>query len=69
MTDYVIITGDNCPYCDKAKALITERGQTYAEVNLMNLPDLSAIMTAVGHRTVPLILRVIGGSDKLEPKP
>lgn len=66
MTDYVIITGDNCPYCDKAKALITARGQTYAEFNLMELPELSAVMQAVGQRTVPLVLRVIGGSDKLE---
>ena len=66
MTDYVIITGDNCPYCDKAKALITERGQTYAEINLMDVPELSAVMQAVGQKTVPLVLRVIGGSDKLE---
>ena len=66
MTDFLIITGDNCPYCDKAKRIITERGQTYAEVNLMSLPELSEIMTGVGQRTVPLVLRVVGGCDDLE---
>lgn len=66
MTDYIIITGDNCPYCDKAKATITERGQTYAELNLMEHPDLYVVMRVIGQTTVPLVLRVIGGSDKLE---
>lgn len=65
MPDYLIITGDNCPYCDKAKAALAEAGLTYAEINLMEAPELYAVMTTVGQRTVPLVLKVVGGSDDL----
>ncbi len=66
MMDYLIITGDNCTYCDKAKQILAERGKTYAELNLMNYPELAVVMQAVSQVKVPLILKVIGGSDKLE---
>lgn len=66
MTDYLIITGANCPYCDTAKATITERGQTYTELNMMEDPMTAhTISTLLGFKTVPLILKVVGGSDKL----
>lgn len=65
MPDYLIITGDNCPYCDKAKATLAEAGLTYAEVNLMQAPEIYPILTQVGHKTVPLVLKVVGGSDDL----
>ena len=65
MLDYLIITGDNCPYCDKAKAALTGAGLTYAEVNLMDVPELSPVMTLIGHRTLPLVFKIVGGSDDL----
>lgn len=35
MPGYLIITGDNCPYCDKAKATLVDAGLSYTEINLM----------------------------------
>lgn len=66
MSDYIIITGDNCSYCDKAKELLTFNGMTYSEINLMDSPDAYTIMVAAGRKTVPLILQVVGGCDDLE---
>ena len=65
MTDYLIITMDNCPWCDKAKAEITERGQTYREINIMEMPEVGAIPALVGHQTMPLVLKVVGGYTEL----
>jgi len=65
MPDYLIITGDNCPYCDKAKATLAEAGLSYTEINLMEAPDIYQVMVAVGQKTVPLVLKVVGGSDDL----
>lgn len=65
MTDYLIITGDNCSYCDKAKATLTDAGLSYVEINLMEAPEIYQVMTVVGQKTVPLVLKVIGGSDEL----
>lgn len=63
---FLIITGDNCPYCDKAKATLAAKGHTYAELNLMDQPELHTLMLAVGQKTVPLVLQVVGGSDDLD---
>lgn len=65
MTDYLVITGDNCPYCDKAKEMLANAGLTYREINIMEAPEVGIVPMALGHKTVPLILRVIGGSDDL----
>ena len=65
MTDYLIITGDNCSYCDKAKATLADAGLSYVEINLMEAPEIYQVMTVVGQKTVPLVLKVIGGSDEL----
>ena len=65
MTDYLIITMDNCPYCDKAKAEIIARGQTYREINIMEMPEIGALPALVGHQTMPLVLKVIGGHAEL----
>lgn len=34
MTKFIMITKDNCPWCDKAKTLIKEKGGQYAERNI-----------------------------------
>ena len=63
--DYLIITMDNCPYCDRAKALLTEKGLTYVEHNIMNTPELGTLPASLGRQTLPLILKPIGGFDEL----
>ena len=65
MTEYLIITMDNCPYCDKAKAMLVDAGLSYREINIMEAPETGIIPSVVGHKTMPLILKVIGGSDDL----
>ena len=66
MSDYVVISIDNCPYCEKAKALLTESGFTYAEINCADVPELAIFLKAVDRTTFPLILRSIGGFVELE---
>lgn len=66
MTKYVVITMDNCPYCDKAKALLTEKGADFQTINIMDVPELSAISAAASHNTFPLVLQVVGGFTELE---
>lgn len=65
MAKYLLITGDACPYCDKAKQIITERDDEYVEVNLYENPELHIVMQAVGQQTVPLVLEIVGGADDL----
>lgn len=65
MTEYVVITMDNCPYCDKAKALLTGQGKSFQTINIMDVPELSAVSVAAGHSTFPLVLKVIGGYTEL----
>lgn len=66
MTDYVVISIDNCPYCEKAKALLTSLGVSYSEINTADVPELSILVNKVGRKTFPLILRNIGGFTELE---
>lgn len=66
MTEYLIITMDNCPYCDKAKAMLTDRGITYREINIMEAPEVGTLPALVGHQTMPLVLKVVGGAAELE---
>jgi len=63
--DYIIVTMDNCPYCDKAKELLNQKGLTYAEHNIMNVPELGALPASIGRQTLPLVLKVVGGFDEL----
>ena len=65
MPDYIVITGYNCPYCDKAKELLLSKGKTFKEVNLLDDPEAGSMLKAAGRKTVPLILKVIGGFDDL----
>ncbi len=56
---------DNCPYCDKAKALLADKGIEYREVNIMDVPEVGALPAKVGRQTLPLVLKVVGGFDEL----
>lgn len=51
-----IYTKDYCPYCIKAKALLSSLGATYEEVDITHDQDtLMEIVKKSGMRTVPQI--------------
>lgn len=59
-----------CPYCVRAKQLLTRKGVAYHEINLSDEPDEVRIelMQRTKHRTVPQIFIkdvFVGGFDQL----
>jgi glutaredoxin 3 len=64
-----IYTTTVCPYCVRAKALLSKRGIAYQEINVSNDDETRAwLVKATGQRTVPQIFiggQSIGGSDEL----
>lgn len=66
MTDYIILTMDDCKWCDKAAALLEAEGQTFIKLNLSDNPELAPLMKALGVKTVPQVLKVIGGYEATE---
>ena len=69
MAKVTIYTTAFCPYCQRAKSLLTQKGVPYTEVNLQDKPDeLLALKTRTGLRTVPQIFigeELIGGFSEL----
>lgn len=63
MTEYLIITGDTCVWCDKVKALLDEKGKTYSTVSIDDHPEIFVVMKAIGAKTVPQALKVVGGFE------
>jgi glutaredoxin 3 len=56
-----IYTTDWCPYCVRAKALLSRKGWAYTEVNVDGDVDKRAwLVETTGRRTVPQIF--IGGT-------
>lgn len=69
--EIVIYTTAWCPYCARAKALLTRKEIAFHEIDVTYDPDKRAEMTALaeGRTTVPQIFidgRPIGGSDELQ---
>jgi len=64
-----IYTTQYCPYCSKAKALLTSLGLTYQEIDVEHDQKLrEEMIQKTGHMTVPIILIddvFIGGYDDL----
>ena len=60
---------DWCPYCERARSLLREKGARFEEYNIDALPERRAeMLTRSGRRTVPQIFigeRHVGGSDDL----
>jgi glutaredoxin 3 len=58
-----------CPYCERARALLTQKGLAYSEINVDEDAKLrEEMMTRSGKRTVPQIFiggKHIGGCDDL----
>lgn len=65
-----IYSSDYCPYCARAKSLLTERGVTeWEEIVVDGKPDVRAQMTQITGRTsVPQVFiggALVGGCDDL----
>ena len=62
-------TRPDCPFCDRAKALLREKGQTWTEIDIEATPGKREEMIARSQRkTVPQIWigdRHVGGYDDL----
>ncbi len=70
MAEVVIYTTSMCPYCYRAKALLTKKGVTFTEIDVGMDPDKrqEMIQRSIGRRTVPQIFindQHVGGSDDL----
>jgi len=70
MANVVVYTKDYCPYCVKAKNLLTKKGIGFKEVDITHDTRLQEEMfeKSEGRRTVPQILingQPIGGCDDL----
>ncbi len=70
MATVEIYTTPICGFCHRAKRLLSSKGVSYAEVNVMLHPSRRAemIQRANGGRTVPQVFiggKHIGGSDEL----
>jgi glutaredoxin len=52
---FKVITGDKCPYCDKAKELLTEKGHTFDESHVL---DEALLMKKLGLVKVPQIFLI-----------
>ncbi|MBF0462759.1 MAG: glutaredoxin 3 [Magnetococcales bacterium] len=70
MAEVLLYTTTVCPFCIRAKALLSKKQATYREINLDNNPAMreEMIQKAGGKRTVPQIFingRHVGGCDDL----
>lgn len=66
-----IYSKNNCPFCVKAKNLLTIKGVDFEEVKIDENPEARDFVLAEGHRSVPQIYRdgkllVEGGFQGLE---
>lgn len=70
MAKIEVYSGDYCPYCTRAKALLKQRDLEFVEYNVQNEPERRVEMAdrAPGVRTIPQIFindRHVGGYDDL----
>ena len=70
MKPVVIYTTNYCPYCIRAKMLLTQKGASFEEIDVTNNAALRDEMTekAQGRKTVPQIFigeTHVGGCDDL----
>lgn len=71
MKPVTIYSLENCPYCEKAKALLLARGVEFTEtkVDKNNASQLQALVQKTGMRTFPQIFfgeQLIGGFSELD---
>ena len=67
MTDIVMYVKQTCPYCVMAKRLLTDKGQTWTEIDVEREPARrSEMVERSGRYTVPQVFvngELIGGAD------
>ncbi|MGC4064493.1 MAG: glutaredoxin 3 [Polyangiaceae bacterium] len=67
--DVKVYSTDYCPYCTRAKALLTKKGVAFEEIDVSNSPEQRKyLIEATGQRTVPQIFinqKPVGGCDDL----
>jgi glutaredoxin-like protein len=64
-----IFTKPGCPFCIKAKELLTKKGLAYEEITMGAGASLTSLKAVSGRETVPQVFiggKHIGGSDDLE---
>jgi len=70
MSETIVWSKDNCPYCVKAKRMLNSKGIRYEERNISNSWSKQQLLESVPDaKTVPQIFlhgKYIGGSDALE---
>ena len=71
MEKVTVYTMDRCPYCERAKALLKQRGIPYEEVRVPLDDDAQwdALEKKTGMKTMPQILhgeKLIGGFNDLD---
>ncbi len=69
MNEVLIYSSNHCPYCDRAKQLLTAKGMAYTEIRV-DISDEAReeMIVRSGRRTVPQIFfgeKHIGGYDDL----
>jgi len=70
MAKIEVYLGDYCPYCTRAKALLTQRKLDFVEYNVQDEPERRVEMAkrAPGARSIPQIFindKHVGGCDDL----
>lgn len=69
MKSVKVYTKDYCPYCTKAKALLSKKKIKFEEINIEGQTDMAEkLFQQTGFRTVPQIFiaeECIGGCDQL----
>ena len=71
---YYVIGKNNCPWCEKTKINLEKENTAYVYKNLDTLSETKRnqwrdfIVNELGMNTVPVVLKVIGGSIELEEK-
>ena len=70
MKNVEIYTSPLCGFCHAAKRLLSDKGVSFTEINVISQPEMRREMTkrAGGRRTVPQIFiggRHVGGYDDL----
>ncbi|GAB5380467.1 MAG: glutathione peroxidase [Aliiglaciecola sp.] len=64
-----LFTKPGCPFCAKAKKLLSEKGYGYEEIVMGDGATLTSLKAVTGRETVPQVFiggKHIGGSDDLE---
>jgi glutaredoxin 3 len=64
-----VYSGSNCPYCDRAKALLRRKGVAFEEIDVEADPAaMKQVIEQTGKRTIPQIFVDdvhVGGCDDL----